>query len=182
MPSPRPEHDALVKRPRSSDWFRLRSRTMGYVLSSDSFSISHIIAYRFFSSGKGAYAILFGVSLILLLRRGKGRVLNVPIATGSCILFLSCTAHFAIEFNHFHTTLVSLISESSLHHALMLLPGVDRCGWVCERDQTPGWRGHFDIPLRPFRRFHSHLSLLDIVGEELLGDHPADIMRAWWLW
>ncbi|KAI0676374.1 hypothetical protein C8Q78DRAFT_987045 [Trametes maxima] len=53
----------------------------------------------------GAYAIIFTTSLILLLRRAPTRGLNAPILTLGCALFVSCTAHFGLEFYHFVTTL-----------------------------------------------------------------------------
>ncbi|KAI0763428.1 hypothetical protein BD413DRAFT_606621 [Trametes elegans] len=53
----------------------------------------------------GAYAVLFLTSVILLLRRVTTRGLNTPILILGCVLFASCTAHFALEFSHFFTTL-----------------------------------------------------------------------------
>ncbi|KAI0355982.1 hypothetical protein OH77DRAFT_1495782 [Trametes cingulata] len=53
----------------------------------------------------GVYAVIFTTSLILLLRRAPTRGLNVPILALGCVLFASCTAHFALEFQHFVTTL-----------------------------------------------------------------------------
>ncbi|KAI9065285.1 hypothetical protein FKP32DRAFT_1624468, partial [Trametes sanguinea] len=50
-------------------------------------------------------SVLFIASLVLLLRRAPTRGLNVPILVLGCALFASCTAHFALEFSHYVTTL-----------------------------------------------------------------------------
>jgi len=52
----------------------------------------------------GAYSILFVVSLIILARR-RDENLGNPVAYLNVLIFLSCTTHFALEFNHFYTTL-----------------------------------------------------------------------------
>ena len=56
----------------------------------------------------GTYAVLFIASVVLLLRRARTRSMNVPIFIANFLLFASCTAHFALEFNHFYTAMVSL--------------------------------------------------------------------------
>ncbi|OSC97754.1 hypothetical protein PYCCODRAFT_1418815 [Trametes coccinea BRFM310] len=53
----------------------------------------------------GINSVLFIASLVLLLRRAPSRGLNVPILVLGCALFASCTAHFALEFSHYVTTL-----------------------------------------------------------------------------
>ena len=55
----------------------------------------------------GCYTILFALSIYLMFhgpRRGIGY--NKPIITLSGLLYLSCSAHFAIEFSHFYQALV----------------------------------------------------------------------------
>ncbi|KAI0296488.1 hypothetical protein B0F90DRAFT_1819923 [Multifurca ochricompacta] len=54
----------------------------------------------------GAYFILFILSMVMIskMRQAKRRI-NAPIVIASTLLFLVCTAHFAIEFNHFYITL-----------------------------------------------------------------------------
>ncbi|KAF9223683.1 hypothetical protein BS17DRAFT_781058 [Gyrodon lividus] len=53
----------------------------------------------------GAYCILFVVSLIILGRRRLSESFANPIVYIHCLIFLCCTTHFALEFNHFYTTL-----------------------------------------------------------------------------
>ncbi|KAH7913519.1 hypothetical protein BJ138DRAFT_1081397 [Hygrophoropsis aurantiaca] len=54
----------------------------------------------------GGYCVLFIVSLMVLLRRRSStRSFTNPILLANCLLFLCCTAHFALEFNHYHDTL-----------------------------------------------------------------------------
>ncbi|KAF8843683.1 hypothetical protein BDN67DRAFT_1066601 [Paxillus ammoniavirescens] len=53
----------------------------------------------------GAYSVLFVVSLIILGQRRLNESLTNPIVYLHCLIFLSCTTHFALEFNHFYTTL-----------------------------------------------------------------------------
>ena len=38
--------------------------------------------------------------------------MNLTIFIIHCLLFVTCTAHFGIEFNHFYTTLVCLVLTS----------------------------------------------------------------------
>ena len=55
----------------------------------------------------GCYTVLFAVSIYLISigpRRGSG--VNMPILIISVLLYLSCSAHFALEFDHFYETLV----------------------------------------------------------------------------
>lgn len=56
----------------------------------------------------GAYCIIFLVSLLSLVSLRGTRDLNIPMLGANCFLFSLCTAHFALEFNHFYTTLVSM--------------------------------------------------------------------------
>ncbi|KAJ8453799.1 hypothetical protein ONZ51_g13395 [Trametes cubensis] len=53
----------------------------------------------------GINFVLYTASLVLLLRRARSCGLNVPILVLGCALFVSCTAHFALEFSHFVVTL-----------------------------------------------------------------------------
>ena len=63
----------------------------------------------------GTYVVLFTASVVLLLRRARTQSLNVPIFIANLLLFASCTAHFALEFDHFYTTLVSSSKISRMH-------------------------------------------------------------------
>ncbi|KAN0092869.1 hypothetical protein V8E55_003653 [Tylopilus felleus] len=53
----------------------------------------------------GVNATLFLVSLIILRKRRFTNSLNNPVIYLNCLIFLCCTTHFALEFNHFSTTL-----------------------------------------------------------------------------
>ncbi|KAI0682077.1 hypothetical protein C8T65DRAFT_597625 [Cerioporus squamosus] len=54
----------------------------------------------------GAYSVLFVASIALLLRRARAhRGTNVPIMIANFVLFATCTAHFALELNHFYMSL-----------------------------------------------------------------------------
>ncbi|KAH7930154.1 hypothetical protein BV22DRAFT_1028657 [Leucogyrophana mollusca] len=56
----------------------------------------------------GGYCVLFIVSLMVLLRRKSStRSISNPVLLANCLLFLCCTTHFALEFNHYCTTLQS---------------------------------------------------------------------------
>ncbi|TFK53928.1 hypothetical protein OE88DRAFT_1710989 [Heliocybe sulcata] len=55
----------------------------------------------------GAYCIVFLTAAHILLQRKRGRRVKDPLIWATAILFLTCTAHFALEFDHFHTTLSS---------------------------------------------------------------------------
>ena len=55
----------------------------------------------------GCYTILFVLSIYLTFREPRrGIGYNKPIFIISGLLYLSCSAHFAIEFSYFYQTLV----------------------------------------------------------------------------
>ena len=81
----------------------LRSDLLGYAdLSSSTCASSLLIDH----SVVGIYVVLFLASLVLMLRRMRSHGMNIPILASICALFVLCTTHFAIEFNHFYTVLV----------------------------------------------------------------------------
>ncbi|PIL23344.1 hypothetical protein GSI_14655 [Ganoderma sinense ZZ0214-1] len=55
----------------------------------------------------GGYAILFIVSIMLLRRRSLKTELSTPVVSAHIALFVACTVHYALEFNHFYTTLAA---------------------------------------------------------------------------
>lgn len=55
----------------------------------------------------GSYCILFIISWIVLGQKRRSPNLSSPVVFANCLLFFCCTAHFALEFNHFYTTLES---------------------------------------------------------------------------
>jgi hypothetical protein len=55
----------------------------------------------------GSYCILFIVSWMVLAQNRRSPNLSSPVVFANCLLFFCCTAHFALEFNHFYTTLES---------------------------------------------------------------------------
>ncbi|KZT24218.1 hypothetical protein NEOLEDRAFT_1135376 [Neolentinus lepideus HHB14362 ss-1] len=55
----------------------------------------------------GAYCIIFLTSSHILLRRKRNHKFRDPLVWVNTLLFLTCTAHFALEFNHFYVTLSS---------------------------------------------------------------------------
>lgn len=55
----------------------------------------------------GSYCILFIISWIVLGQKRHSPNLSSPVVFANCLLFFCCTAHFALEFNHFYTTLES---------------------------------------------------------------------------
>ncbi|EPQ57611.1 hypothetical protein GLOTRDRAFT_38224 [Gloeophyllum trabeum ATCC 11539] len=59
------------------------------------------------ANNAGAYCILFLAASHILLRRKRGHRLRDPLVWANTALFLTCSAHFALEFNHFHTTLAA---------------------------------------------------------------------------
>ena len=73
-------------------------------------TLGHELGFAFCllsTSVVGAYTTIFSTCLIVLFRRWREGRLNIPIAATGCILFGACTAHFASEFNHFVTAMVS---------------------------------------------------------------------------
>ncbi|KAH9852244.1 hypothetical protein C2E23DRAFT_921780 [Lenzites betulinus] len=72
------------------------------VLSND---LAALVGFASEAALWGINFVLFTTSLILLVRRAPTRGLNTPILILGCVLFASCSAHFALEFLHFFTTL-----------------------------------------------------------------------------
>ncbi|RPD61380.1 hypothetical protein L227DRAFT_500506 [Lentinus tigrinus ALCF2SS1-6] len=66
-----------------------------------------LIGFACEAIGWGLYAVLFISSLVLILRRLRTHATNVPIVFFMCALFVLCTTHFALEFNHFYVVLGS---------------------------------------------------------------------------
>ena len=54
----------------------------------------------------GSYCILFIISWIVLGQKQRSPNLSSPVVFANFLLFFCCTAHFALEFNHFYKTLV----------------------------------------------------------------------------
>ena len=85
---------------------------MGFALESlfyGSFYKFLVFSVHVTQSPTGFYCMLFLASTtVLLWWRRKHTNINVPMAVANFTLFLCCTTHFAIEFNHFYTTLVRL--------------------------------------------------------------------------
>ncbi|KAG1744163.1 uncharacterized protein EDB91DRAFT_1124822 [Suillus paluster] len=55
----------------------------------------------------GCYCVLFVISWVVLGRKRPSLNISNPVVFANCLLFLCCTAHFALQFNHFYTTLES---------------------------------------------------------------------------
>lgn len=55
----------------------------------------------------GSYCILFIISWIVLGQKQRSPNLSSPVVFANFLLFFCCTAHFALEFNHFYKTLES---------------------------------------------------------------------------
>ena len=55
----------------------------------------------------GAYCVLFLASLYVLFHKWKGRGTDRTVVMLHFCLFVACTLHYALEFNHFYRTLVS---------------------------------------------------------------------------
>ncbi|KAG2130828.1 uncharacterized protein EDB93DRAFT_67460 [Suillus bovinus] len=74
------------------------------MLSSD---IAALIGFGCEAVLYGSYCILFIVSWIVLGHKRPSPKLSSPVIFANCLLFFCCTAHFALEFNHFYKTLES---------------------------------------------------------------------------
>ena len=59
-----------------------------------------------FVSFAGINAVLVFLALTILIPRYRKGGSNRVILVANCILFVSCTAHFALEFDHFYRVLV----------------------------------------------------------------------------
>jgi len=49
---------------------------------------------------------------MVLAQNRRSPNLSSPVVFANCLLFFCCTAHFALEFNHFYTTLVGFPIKS----------------------------------------------------------------------
>ncbi|KAI0302492.1 hypothetical protein BC826DRAFT_965837 [Russula brevipes] len=72
----------------------------------------------------GCYTILFAISIYLMVKRARNRIsVNKHIFITSVLLYLSCTAHFALEFIHFYTL---MISSANFPHLPLLVTVVQK--------------------------------------------------------
>ena len=168
--------DHALKRPCSTHRIRLRSSLVGYVCVFSSFArpwqtwvCLRFDRLRACVGTTGSYTVLFIASSILLLRRFKAprRRLSIPIFLSNCLLYGSCTAHFALEFNHFYLTLVSAPPPFPIScHGRIGLPITthraesDRRRTLRGRDHAPPRGRYPDLILRPPRRPHIALQML----------------------
>ncbi|KAI0716722.1 hypothetical protein C8Q76DRAFT_415707 [Earliella scabrosa] len=79
----------------------------------------------------GIYLVLFLISVVLLVRRLRTHNTHVAILIAIVALFLCCTAHFALEFNHFYTTLAATGVDRFANETNSLL-GADILISVCD--------------------------------------------------
>ena len=54
----------------------------------------------------GIFVVLFLAATALLFPHIRTREANIPLLSAICLLFLLCTAHFTLEFNHYYIVLV----------------------------------------------------------------------------
>lgn len=130
-------------------------------------------------AGAGAYCVLMLTSLYILFWMWKARGLNKAIVALHCLLFVACTLHFALEFNHFYTYLVrsSYLSgeAAGLTEAVV---GRERRRRLWRRGLPHVHCGLHRLgrgfPGRP----HPHLQVLDHLGRQLLDhDPPIPLLR-----
>ncbi|KAI0828633.1 hypothetical protein BC628DRAFT_83193 [Trametes gibbosa] len=79
----------------------------------------------------GVYSVLFVISIGLLMRRSRKGELNPTVFAIHCLLFAACTTHYAIEFNHFYTTLQA-IGVNGYANETKQLVGADILISVCD--------------------------------------------------
>ncbi|KAG6334145.1 hypothetical protein ID866_4952 [Astraeus odoratus] len=72
----------------------------------------------------GANAVLFIVSLVILGNRRRQHSLFHPVVLLNCLIFLCCTTHFGIEFNHY-STILSTTGVNGYSNETMPLLGAD---------------------------------------------------------
>lgn len=107
------------------------------------------------------------MSIILLRRRGLKTELSTPVVSAHIALFVTCTVHYALEFNHFYTTLVRHLHLLALFGRTPIQTDDEQAargvkGYANETTQLVG----ADI----------FLSLCDLLGDYIL------IYRCWVLW
>ena len=54
----------------------------------------------------GAFAVIFILSLVFLSWRRRTHAMSYPMILSTCLPFVLCTVHYALEFNHFYNSLV----------------------------------------------------------------------------
>jgi hypothetical protein len=78
--------------------------------------IAALIGFACESILYGLYIPLFLLCILYLTSRRRTQAYNVPMIVATVILFLLCTCHYSLEFNHFYTYLVRLSFSHSLLH------------------------------------------------------------------
>lgn len=137
--------------------------------------------------GFACEAVLFGVNLVVfflalnvLLPRTRRHGSNQVILALSVMLFLSCLAHFGLEFNHFHTTLKDtgvdgFANETNVYFAADLFISItDFFGdliliyrlWLI-------YSGNYLVTILPMMTSIAGLVCAAIVGHLVKGTHGA---------
>ncbi|GJE85486.1 hypothetical protein PsYK624_015650 [Phanerochaete sordida] len=128
----------------------------------------------------GINVVVFFLALNILWPRVKRRGSNQVILILSLLLFLSCTAHFALEFNHYHFTLKTtgvdgFADETNVYFAADLFISITdffgdliliyRC-WLI-------WSGDYYICILPTLTSVGGLVCAAVVGHLVHGGHGA---------
>ncbi|KZT00533.1 uncharacterized protein LAESUDRAFT_801627, partial [Laetiporus sulphureus 93-53] len=71
----------------------------------------------------GVNCVLFVTSIVILFKQGGRRGLNVLLVVTNIFLFLGCTTHFSIQFNHYYTTLGSTGVTGYANETLLMFGG-----------------------------------------------------------
>ncbi|KIJ54786.1 hypothetical protein M422DRAFT_64021 [Sphaerobolus stellatus SS14] len=147
------------------------------MLSNDLYAL---IGFACESTVWGAYTILFIAALVVLFNRRHSRAVNPIVLFFTCILYGACTTHFAIEFNHFYTTLQSTgvtgyaNENQPLWVADLFISLTDFLGdlfllWRC----WLVWGGNYYVLILPFLTSVGGLACLTEVLHLLLGINPS---------
>ena len=123
---------------------------------------------------------MFTVSIVLLYKGRESTHLPIPVVAAHVALFVTCTTHYAIEFNHFYTTLVgSVVLAPSYNAGNYLYTGIQWGTRIRKRDDAACGCRYPALTLRSPRRFSLNLSVMGLVGKQLL-DHPSSVFLLYW--
>ena len=124
---------------------------------------------------QGVNLVTFALALNVLLPRFRRDGTNAVILVLSLLLFLSCTAHYALEFNHFHFTLVchGFLCAQTVDLRATLLLEIDWSGRLRRRNERLFCSRPVHLHNRLLWRPHLGVQVLVDLEQELLGDGAA---------
>ena len=133
---------------------------------------------RLLISPLGCYTLLFALA-VYLNPEGPYRWPRVkrPVFILSVFMYLFCSTHFALQYNHFYTALVCVMPYSSIRQSLNTSPEYQRGQGIRKPDKHRHCCRYWHDTRGFYGSTYFYLPLLGAVVQELLGCRCSDSRR-----